>query len=101
MITLSEAQERVRALAAEQPHKTASCQYFDRETGAPCCIVGHAFADELREAGVDADPYLNTKIVPLLGGLFDQAAKNWLHAVQYSQDQGIPWGEAVELADEG
>jgi hypothetical protein len=70
-----------------------SCVYFEGDT--PSCIVGHVFADigltpaEIEETSFDEEP---EEVV----GLFDKNAQRLLFFVQSNQDEGTPWGVAVD-----
>jgi hypothetical protein len=110
MLTLPEVRRRVNAVIADkrdyvyqQPAGIDDCAYFDKD-GTPSCLIGCAFEDELRAAGVGPDSDLNTGTgVPALFGGHEipatPAAVRWLTTVQVNQDEGVSWGAAVAIAN--
>lgn len=98
--------EAVRAKAAEMPDYVyeGPCEYVGN--GKPACLVGHA----LWSAGlIDEDwsaenrdiNYVNIRGVNRhYGWGFDEAEVSWLLDVQHEQDTELPWGLAVNSADE-
>lgn len=73
------------------------CEYF-RKDGCPACIIGHVLhrLSISVPAHQNALPFdelcdLNTQI----DGLFTAEAKLILRQVQYKQDAGVQWEEAV------
>lgn len=107
-ITLDVARERLKAVVPldsrnhEDLTSPERCQYFELD-GSPSCIIGHAFADELRAAGVEAGTDHNGQGIDFLvrQGLLriEQDALRYLVGVQTDQDGGMPWAEAVEDAE--
>lgn len=106
-ITLTEAQTRLRKLAADRPDYVyerpnagdGPCVYF-AEGDTPSCIVGHAFADELRARGINHYHPGNTLAVRFLSALrLEGVARDYVAEVQGAQDSGVPWGRAVAEAD--
>jgi len=88
-------------------HRLAGCVYFEEETKAPSCIVGHVLAYK----GVDPEPFIED--VNLNGDTVDSLlsddedpgfvntdgrTKSLLSWVQHIQDNGKPWGDAVYRA---
>jgi len=76
----------------------ANCEYRDPLTGAPLCIPGVA----LNEAGLlyalqEGDIVTHQ---PRLVGKVSKEALDVLWAAQASQDDGEPWGVALENARE-
>lgn len=105
-ITLEDARAAVIPIANANPDfvyepQSHSCLYFT-EDGAPSCIIGHAFADELQAAGIGwASEYNDTgfRMLGLAYNRFTESAVSWLSTVQMAQDTGYTWEEAVEKAD--
>lgn len=109
-VTLADAKERIRKFAEEKPEfvyerptvrisdgsAVAMCRYFT-EDGEPSCIVGHAFADELRQIGgwVEGRSAYSVFSSDIDA---DRAAANFLADVQVQQDTGVPWGAAYQYA---
>lgn len=74
------------------------CRYFDI-AGQPSCIVGHAYAAELRELLATGEPVEGASASPLLASLgADRRAQMLADRVQGLQDRGTPWGEAFATA---
>ncbi|AAN01695.1 hypothetical protein P755_gp083 [Mycobacterium phage Quink] len=106
--TATQLAEEVKRLAAEYPDKQAACQYFESDTGEPCCIVGHAlakfgytYADAKRQwnTGVDVGELFHKGVIALGDGeSYDLL--DGLREVQSAQDDGLPWGEAVKALSE-
>jgi hypothetical protein len=72
-----------------------NCVYF--KNGQPSCIVGYVLSYKgVREE--DLDSYENGSSVDGLEITGDHRAAVLLEWVQAYQDQGISWGESVELA---
>lgn len=95
-------------LAEENPDHRSSDKYFSM--GKPCCIVGHVL-DKLGVSSVGL--YLVKETTPLMRNNLpvediDWQALDvepptdgealWIKNVQERQDQGYPWGDAVEHA---
>ncbi|ATN91118.1 hypothetical protein SEA_HOONTER_83 [Mycobacterium phage Hoonter] len=106
--TATQLAEEVKRLAAEYPDKQAACQYFESDTGEPCCIVGHAlakfgytYADAKRQwnTGVDVGDLLYRGVI-VLGDDESHDLLDGLREVQSAQDDGLPWGEAVKALSE-
>ena len=94
----------VRRLAAENPDRHAICVYATEDATEPVCIIGHA-AHELG-APLDIlarDPHLTTcdalalAPIPPPGPLSPEGF--WLSTVQFEQDEGASWSQAVQTAD--
>jgi hypothetical protein len=93
----------IRHIAAERPEYVyiaqsdlSTCQYFE-DDGSPGCIVGHAldrFGFNEVEEEVPASECLAD-----LGINGEWSEYEWLDTVQHAQDQMVPWGEAVQVAD--
>lgn len=82
------------------------CVYFDSETFAPSCVVGHVFA----EIGVPAEIFVDAVINSVncnalcpdlmrLGFEFSKEAILYLNLAQAIQDSGKAWGTALVEAD--
>lgn len=90
------------------------CVYFDPDSRAPSCIVGHVlaahgvtldglniFALEAQERGDVNVPLTNESSVSALVGAGvigtkgDDRVRALLQSAQFSQDEGTPWGAAV------
>lgn len=74
------------------------CLYFDK--GQPSCIVGHV----LDYMGIGANEAIeNEPARNALDGLIetDEKTITLLDKVQEHQDKGVPWGEALRLAQFG
>lgn len=111
VITLSEAIEVIKAIADENPDFSFEgdnfpdgCSYNDN--GQPACIVGHWMVRE----GITL-PDMNTSLnSAVISGRFmsnfleaqnvrlNYDAKHFLQEVQFKQDGGETWGDAVEAA---
>jgi len=97
--------QQIRDIAAQQPERRYddSCVYvIDSIDGPqPGCIVGHA----LWALGLADETWLgkkdNRSAVLRLPLALDWAHEDtvWVQRVQNLQDDGVPWGLAVELAD--
>lgn len=121
MATGKELVAEVRRLAAEQPDfiygnqegaEENECSYFGCAVGdsnGQACIVGQAMTnlgvdmerlEDLEKSGISAGiiAALEDGLVPIKHTGEDA---QWLANVQYYQDNGRPWGEAVALASEG
>lgn len=96
----------VRSIAAERPsHAYAQadgCAYV--LNGKPACLIGHALwnlgllgpsIEDLRWNIMGIDSLLDDKLDIPVGS----EEMGWLSLVQEHQDMGLPWGEAVEMAD--
>jgi hypothetical protein len=108
--------ERLRKIAATDPnkqmsHETAGCKYGTSPERAkpepqPVCIVGHLLHEVLSlEAWFNlVQGWNRVKIASLLernsvpGLTVDRRTRTLLSKVQENQDNGIPWGAAVESA---
>ena len=89
-----------------EPNGEPQCSYFDYE-GRPSCLVGHFFA---REGLMTADSPLRrtlegdnaTQAISVMTdrGIaeFTEEAANVLWRAQIHQDEGKPWGFALEAA---
>lgn len=89
-----------------EPNGEPQCSYFDYE-GRPSCLVGHFFA---KEGLLTADSPLRatlegdnaTQALSVLENrgiaLFTEEAANVLWRAQIHQDEGKPWGYALEGA---
>jgi hypothetical protein len=123
-VTPSTLEVEVRRLAAEQPeHVYDKDTYPDRLSGARCkythtlgdgskvpgCIVGvaiHNLTGKLVDQGNYAGGVLDFGFMQDEYKLDDEGYRFWspvakfLANVQNHQDNGLPWGEAVSLADE-
>lgn len=110
MISLDEARARVKAAIAGRedyvyPRSLSAggdgrCVYFE-DDGAPSCLVGQAFADELRKVD-PANDFNHEGVAELAVGfpdLFDKKTVQYLQLVQDKQDTGWPWKAAVENAE--
>lgn len=107
-ITLAEARHRLESLALHQPDKVAggdaiTCRYFEYD-GSPSCLVGHAFAEELKTAGIvfgtwENEDGINSRSI-LEKISIEPDAVTYLSIAQEQQDFGQTWGDAVKLADE-
>ena len=97
--------EQVRKIAEAEPEMMTECRYFDILTHSPLCIVGHAMAlqgmtiEDLRgENGSGfASVIANNGSAPV--NLLDTV--DWIGKVQYEQDSGLSWEQAVLRADCG
>jgi hypothetical protein len=83
-----------------------TCAYFDPETRAPSCIVGHVLASK----GLTMDRLhgrernLYTDVQGLIDGEIlevDNETQALLTIAQEKQDEGVPWGESVKDALSG
>ena len=113
-IKASEIEQEVRSIAEknpdfvyDRPDPNRGCLYaYD---GKPSCIVGHA----LSNLGVEIEflQHLDTAIDGGVGVLEalqtydefeidDDQAADLVSLVQNFQDSGVPWGQAVEAAEE-
>lgn len=88
-----------------------TCEYVNKETGKPSCLVGHA----LRAAGVRPVQLSRMDDPPVMGGYVQNTAidsvelPKTLHltpaaitvfaAAQSAQDTGESWGEALAKAE--
>ena len=107
IITLEVAKQRLDAVVAQYgaDHKPVDrCMYFKKDVNGeqvPLCIVGAAFADELRDAGIGPDNGNVQGIYELISNNVLPAtleAAFFLSDAQSTQDEGLSWGEAVEIA---
>lgn len=98
--------DAVRAKAAELPdyiyQKTSngSCKYIHH--GAPSCIIGHALWNVgLINAHCDFDKLDLSSFGYVIREHWDLSDREikWLEDVQYKQDRGTSWGNAVVSAD--
>lgn len=120
MTTATQVIEEVRRLAAEQPDFVYSkqegadanedCSYFGCKVGdasGQACIVGQALANlnvdmsglkrkEDKGYGMAIGQALEWRVVAIP---YTEEERVWLGNVQYHQDRGESWGQAVELAD--
>lgn len=77
--------------------------YFDPETGAPGCIVGHVLAYEGLTIEDLGNNNVSLGISALVGRITDRLtcdprALTLLGAAQAYQDEAVPWGDAVTEA---
>lgn len=98
----------LREVAAEQPEKVykspagagGSCFYV--HGNEPGCIVGHALhrlgvpLETLKEHESDAARAPLNDLFPEV----TEGAMDLVDSVQYLQDRGEPWGEAIKALDE-
>lgn len=75
-----------------------SCRYFDDDRN-PSCIMGHA----LHAFGVGQGTHVVTEGVSIKAVLpnfteMDEPTRNYLNELQTHQDEGLPWGEAMQVA---
>lgn len=116
MLTLEETKAKLEALVEklgpdtvyEIPDGSTTCVYSTAE-GAPSCLVGqliHEVSPEILEEihseewedGVnilEMDVDTLALRYPRVDALFDADAKVYLNTVQYLQDKGVTWGEAI------
>ena len=102
----------VRAKAAENPEfvyvrprhedfRPGSCTYV--RGAQPSCLIGHALWDadlidsSFEQCGLNTVPI--TVLVHDMHLELDNLELYWLSGVQSYQDDGRPWGAAVEWAD--
>ena len=77
------------------------CVYFDEITGLPSCIVGRVLAAKgITESNIGPHKgSYSTWVIEHLEGkgiiTVDSAAKDFLDRIQYDQDRGKPWGDAI------
>jgi hypothetical protein len=110
-ITSKELEDQIRAIAQENPDTiydrpvrdnvgNTSCLYFDLE-GNPSCLIGQGFA----RLGFEADDFVNSENMMEISELLNtwQAVSfgdtAWLRCVQFAQDEGATWSDAVQKAD--
>lgn len=115
-ITPATVRAEVERIAAERPDfvyappmELGTCVYA-RPDGSPDCIVGHAFAalGVLAEVAAFEDGDGNEESIWVLGASmfgwdesrYSDLDFDWLTVVQYNQDNGTSWGEAVAIAKE-
>lgn len=118
MTTATQVIEEVRRLAAEQPDFVYSkqegagdnCSYFGcalGDTSGQACIVGQALANlnvdmmglkgkEAKDVGMAIGVALEHGVVTIP---YTEREARWLDDVQYHQDRGETWAQAVALAD--
>lgn len=103
--------ETLRKVGEENPDHVdknagdGACLYFDRTTGERC-IVGQVFY----EHGVDDSVLLRTRgaVAAALqsitgdreGTFYESLSYLYLSAAQGAQDSGLPWGLAVQYAED-
>lgn len=88
--------EKVTQADSEDPTITwSACAYFDGE-GNPSCIVGHAYAAELRGWDGFVEGLSASSVLADLGA--DRGAQELAREVQKAQDRGVPWGDAYSQA---
>lgn len=106
-LTLEQARELLHRAVAEKGAdyvytsrknpQFAQCVYV--ENGQPSCIIGHVVnylgvpLDAIKE-GVGPDQVLSDA-----GITAESTTAKLLHHAQLQQDQGIPWGQAVAIAE--
>ena len=120
MSKLDDVISEVRRVAAERPDYvyvnpegekatpdgSVTCAYYT-EDGCPSCIIGFGAAPLLTEDerkaevynGSGADVFIRNNIPGLSREENASQKLNWLRRVQWYQDHGTPWGEAVWHAD--
>lgn len=94
---------------ADTGTSTPACAYV--RNGAPSCIVGQVFSyvltpEQFEQVGVEERQHnyalgaseMAVKIDPLL---FSPEARGILQDVQFDQDTGVKWGNAVERMKQG
>lgn len=101
--------ERFPASANLGSDDAGYCLNFDLD-GNPSCVVGHVLVEmglsfeQAEVLGIATNRAVCT-VVPILneypefGWSFSQEAENVLTAAQQAQDDGRPWGEALEEAE--
>jgi len=107
-IDFNDARNQVRALADAEPDRTARCEYINRTTGEPECIVGVILVnngvstsilrdmDNLDLGGTKiTDSHMDSEITSMLS--WD--AISYLGLVQDMQDNGSTWKKSVDHAD--
>lgn len=108
-ITAEDATKWIKEAVAEKGedyiYPAGNCEYFDRLTKEPKCIVGHVF----KKAGVDPDIILKqhdedgyslnetsvSSAAPHAGIYFDSKTLIALTAAQSRQDARKTWGDAL------
>ena len=93
----------VRRLAAEHPDRHTICRYTNEDSTEPVCIIGHAvhelgvplgsLAENQSMPTCDALSLVKSSVLPSIQEL------DWLSTVQFEQDNGASWSEAVQTAD--
>jgi hypothetical protein len=103
---LAEFKEIVKEIAAADPTHVyrqldnGKCSYSEtpKELG---CIIGLALvalgADQEWLQHVDRENRTSTANVVLADLGFDRSVQVWARAVQYAQDTGVAWGQAVKV----
>lgn len=95
---------KVREIAAEQPdfvYKDEGCVYV--RDGHGSCIIGRAAMElgyidaSLEEQGLNWETV--TRLANHVGIDCTRNEILWLQTVQSDQDAGVPWGDAVRIAD--
>lgn len=83
------------------PHANETCMYFEFEDRAPSCIVGHVLAQEgmtyMDVRGINTDGVISL-IESRVIEPADERVTDLLGRVQTHQDNGLPWGEALDKA---
>lgn len=120
MTTATQVIEEVRRLASEQPdfvyskqegaNPNEDCSYFGCQLGnttGQACIVGQALASlnvdmsglkrrEVEGIGMAIGSALDEGVVDIP---YTEEEQAWLGNVQYHQDRGESWAQAVAMAD--
>lgn len=90
-----------RPLLVDETEGRTACMYFEPDTGAPSCIVGHVLADHgftLESVGAaNSEETVKSLSARRILSL-DERTETLLWQAQSRQDSGITWGEAVEHA---
>jgi hypothetical protein len=107
-IDFNDARNQVRALADAEPDRTAHCEYINRTTGEPECIVGVMLVNNGVSTSVlldmDSADLGGTKITDShmdseITSMLSPDAISYLGLVQDMQDNGSTWKKSVDYAD--
>jgi hypothetical protein len=80
-----------------------TCMYFDFYTKEPSCGLGHLFARK----GMTSDMLTRYENTSAIGSLcshrddlmeMSESALDFLRTFQSAQDNGVPWGQALDYA---
>lgn len=102
-ISVTDIAQEVRRLAEGLPNQTAVCRYVNPTQNRPECIVGtalHRFGatvDELLSVEKKGAPQAFEKLGIRIGE-DEHTALQFVHAVQFAQDNGLTWGLSCRLA---
>ena len=106
-VTTKALRAEVEKLAAEQPDRTAKCKYtyYDQSGNplVPGCIVGQAIYNltgKFVPTEMEGSCTENEWVYKLGGGLDLDADLQFSRKVQFYQDGGQTWGEALTRAEE-